>query len=197
MKLCLWLFPVSLLFTAACQDSDPAPGGWTDGLTDARPADMTPDGLFDLPPPDTRKPKCGDGFIDAGEKCDGKNLDSKTCKLLGFYTGTLGCTGKCIWDTAACTDCGNGKIDPGEQCDKSDLSGKTCKGFGYFKGTLKCNTKCVFDLKGCSNCGNGVVDKNEQCDGKNLAGKTCKLLGFGTGVLKCGATCFYDISGCK
>lgn len=48
---------------------------------------------------------CGNGTIEAGEQCDGINLNGGTCETLGFDDGTLGCDSNCDFDT---TDCSNG-----------------------------------------------------------------------------------------
>jgi hypothetical protein len=44
---------------------------------------------------------CGNGIIEFGEDCDGSNLNSKTCILLGYDSGTLSCN-NCDFDTSAC-----------------------------------------------------------------------------------------------
>lgn len=46
---------------------------------------------------------CGNGTIDAGEACDGSNLNGQTCATQGFAVGTLGCTSGCSLDTSACS----------------------------------------------------------------------------------------------
>ena len=47
---------------------------------------------------------CGDDLIQAahGEQCDAANLDGATCHTRSFWTGALGCTGACAFDTADC-----------------------------------------------------------------------------------------------
>lgn len=48
-------------------------------------------------------PACGDGVIDVvGEDCDGSDLGGRSCTLLGFLGGTLGCTAGCRYETSAC-----------------------------------------------------------------------------------------------
>ena len=47
---------------------------------------------------------CGNGVIDAGEQCDGADLNSFDCSSLGYAGGTLGCDPMmCIFDTSMCT----------------------------------------------------------------------------------------------
>ncbi len=51
---------------------------------------------------DTTEALCGDGFIDAGEQCDGSNLGGQTCTDLGYTQGTLACTTSCTYDESGC-----------------------------------------------------------------------------------------------
>jgi len=46
------------------------------------------------PPADLPPPKCGNGKIEPGEQCDGKDLGGKTCKSYGYNAGSLQCA-KC------------------------------------------------------------------------------------------------------
>ncbi|MBS3085672.1 hypothetical protein J4225_03225 [Candidatus Pacearchaeota archaeon] len=47
---------------------------------------------------------CGNRVIDSGEECDGINLNSKTCQVVGNYTGgSLSCTSSCRFDKTLCT----------------------------------------------------------------------------------------------
>ena len=51
---------------------------------------------------------CGNGAINAGEECDGNNLNQKTCSDFGYNRGTLRCTtpdnvgNGCKFDTSLC-----------------------------------------------------------------------------------------------
>lgn len=46
---------------------------------------------------------CGDGAIDAGEQCDGNNLQGFNCSSLGLGSGTLACDPvTCTFDTSMC-----------------------------------------------------------------------------------------------
>jgi hypothetical protein len=42
--------------------------------------------------------------VDAGEDCDGNNLDGETCITQGFDEGNLACTGNCTFDTSDCSN---------------------------------------------------------------------------------------------
>jgi hypothetical protein len=63
------------------------------------------------PPPETTGPattgptgNCGNGVIDAGEQCDGNDLQGFDCASLGLNGGTLACDGMmCTFDTSMCS----------------------------------------------------------------------------------------------
>lgn len=196
------LAALALVLSLACADEDKPPTTFFDGRVDLSGA--TPDTGWldsaptDLPLPDTREHMCGDNMAEGGEKCDGTDLDGKTCQKLGYFKGTLACTKKvCTFDVTRCSNCGNSKLDKDEHCDGVHHDGWTCQKLGYFKGTLSCTKVCLFDVAKCSNCGNGKLDKWEQCDGKEFGGKTCKSYGFTSGALACSGTCVISQAGCK
>ena len=95
---------------------------------------------------------CGNSLIDAGEQCDGTNLNAKSCASFGFPVGTLTCTSDCNLDTRRCTTCGNGEVNKGEQCDGANLGGKTCQSLnrGFSAGTLSCTPSCLYNTARCS-----------------------------------------------
>ncbi len=111
--------------------------------------------LFDTSGCTGKAPYCGDEVKDAGEECDGNNLNEKTCIDKGFTGGTLSCSSGCTFDTDACTGpkslpCGNGIIEGDEECDGTALGGNTCLNLGLSGGgTLSCNDVCKFDTKNC------------------------------------------------
>jgi hypothetical protein len=45
---------------------------------------------------------CGNSIIDAGEQCDGANLNNENCRLREFDGGTLSCSANCQFDTSEC-----------------------------------------------------------------------------------------------
>ena len=155
--------------------------------------------LADLSQAEMYVTKCPNNVLDPGEQCDGTKLNNKTCTDHGFYSGTLACTNKCVFDTSGCTNCGNDKVDTGEKCDGKDLNNQTCVTLKFDAGTLACAKGCTFDTSGCKmyKCGDGVIQPGEACDGVKLGGKTCISTGFEGGVLACAKDCkVLDTSGC-
>ncbi|MFN2378238.1 MAG: M12 family metallo-peptidase [Candidatus Binatia bacterium] len=114
---------------------------------------------------------CGNGVLDAGEQCDGINLNGGTCTNRGFAGGTLSCSSNCTFNTAQCTNCGNNVINAGEFCDGTALGGGTCTQQGCTGGgTLACNSTCsAYNKSGCLGCpacnGNNICDAGEDCNG--------------------------------
>jgi len=110
---------------------------------------------------------CGNGAIDAGEQCDGANLNGKTCADYGETYGTLSCTALCqispnCWTPGGgyTPSCGNSIFDPAEQCDDGNLT----SGDG-------CNSVCRVEYAAC---GNGIKEIGEECDdGNNHLGDGC------------------------
>ena len=53
--------------------------------------------------PGTGGGMCGNGAIDAGEQCDGADLQGFDCASLGLNSGTLACDARmCTFDTSMC-----------------------------------------------------------------------------------------------
>jgi len=60
-------------------------------------------------PPGTRT--CGNGRIDTGEQCDGRNLNGQTCATVTMGAkprGSLSCSKSCTFNTKRCTGSGAG-----------------------------------------------------------------------------------------
>jgi hypothetical protein len=149
---------------------------------------------------------CGNGRVDPGEACDGKDLGGKTCgNVQPAYpnaVGKLGCTPTCRLDARQCatgavsdmpTTCGNDILERNEACDGQALSVTRCDEQGWeATAPLRCNERCEMDSTGCMNpdslqrCGNGVVEPQygEECEGAAL-GPSCTERGFWTGQLLC------------
>ena len=51
-------------------------------------------------------PGCGNGTIEAGEDCDGRDLGLASCASEGFGRGTLACAPDCTFDTSNCIPSG-------------------------------------------------------------------------------------------
>ncbi len=138
--------------------------------------------------------RCGDGFVDPGEECDGE-VGTHTCASLGHYdhTGILRCGSDCKFDRSECGGrCGDGIVQEEHQefCDGNNLHGSSCQLLGFTGGTLACSVACEYDTSGCTGrCGNGVLDDGEVCDGVQHDGVTCQNLGFYGGQLACATDC--------
>jgi len=54
-------------------------------------------------------PYCGDGIVNLpDEKCDGKDLNRKSCDALSYSGGNLACNNQCEFEVSSCYVCGNG-----------------------------------------------------------------------------------------
>jgi len=127
-------------------------------------------------------PVCGNNIIEGDEKCDGSDLDGKTCaELLGAgYTGNPACykpgtPNECNYDTSGC-------VAP---C--SD----TCESLGYECGTQKICGKNVV----CGNYNGGCqagysCQANGKCTKNPCVPETCASLGRNCGTVSdgCGGT---------
>lgn len=144
-------------------------------------------------------PVCGNGVVEAGEPCDGSDLNGATCTSIdgGFTHGELACSA-CTLDTSGCYVCGDGVVDPGEACDGQSFGGATCSSeTGLPEGSLTCTAACEIDSTGCGLCGNGTLEGPEECDGNDLGTATClTAAGHQEGALACGAGCLFDAAGC-
>ena len=142
-------------------------------------------------------PLCGNGFVEAGEECDGADLPREP------PCSTAICTAQCVVDASSCEpSCGDGLVEGEELCDGAQLAGATCQELvpGSPGGVLACAVDCTYDVSQCtipSNCGNGVIDVGEACDGMNFGGLTCESLGFAGGALACNASCNIVANGCS
>lgn len=156
---------------------------------------------------------CGDGFVSAGEECDGTaRAPDETCQSHGYYDGTPGCTTSCELDVSTCVGtCGDGVKDAAEDCDGDDLGGKDCTDGGrYSPEGLTCSSSCRFRFDTCTGgrCGDGVVQRGaaEACDPAAPLGAdedTCDDAQFGyytdpaaPVAVTCNALCQYDVSAC-
>ncbi|MBV8760256.1 MAG: hypothetical protein JO257_23395 [Deltaproteobacteria bacterium] len=99
---------------------------------------------------------CGDGYISAGEDCDGANLGSADCKQFGFYgSDGLQCSSSCTFDVSVCRQkneyCGDDIVNGPELCDGPEV--RTCVALGFDAGTASCDRQCSFTITDCSRFG--------------------------------------------
>lgn len=75
---------------------------------------------------------CGDGVMDedAGEACDGQDLDGEDCESEGFAGGALACAADCTFDHSGCVaEC----VEEGDPCDgPEDCCNAGCGAGGSF-----------------------------------------------------------------
>ena len=111
---------------------------------------------------------CGNGRIDAGEQCDGDDLNGGTCPGPGAPT----CRFDCTLDTSTCQTCGNGELDVDEECDPGPHPGSfagqipctnlvspagVSRRYGSGVAT-QCTSGCLWDRSNCSYCMNDQLD---------------------------------------
>lgn len=149
---------------------------------------------------------CGNNKKQSGEKCDGDDLNDKTCEELGYGPGQLACKLSCDdFDRSRCgasPDCNNNTREGVEVCDGTDLDDETCESIGLGAGMLACLSNCGdFDTSSCGpppDCGDNEINgEAELCDGDDFGNLTCERLGYDGGDLRCLNDCQYiDQSGC-
>jgi cysteine-rich repeat protein len=115
---------------------------------------------------------CGDGVLDAGERCDDGNRNDNDA-----------CTNRCLANV-----CGDGVMNVGaEECDYESENGQGCTGAEYGSTCGACTNQCRMTASSGGFCGNAQLDGSEQCDGTDFgrasgvqtsAALTCTGLGF-------------------
>jgi hypothetical protein len=104
---------------------------------------------------------CGNNVREGFERCDGTDMGSYTCEIMGYQSGTATCTNECLPNTVACIPydyqltsngpvCGNGVMETGEFCDGNDFAETDCSTFGWGEGELLCTRNCEIDRINCS-----------------------------------------------
>lgn len=96
-----------------------------DGILDVHTGEECDDGnhIDDDECPNSCTLSCGNGTADAGEECDGADLNGETCTSQGFDSGQLECDNDCTFDLSACTvECGNGTVHSSEGCDDDNTT---------------------------------------------------------------------------
>lgn len=100
---------------------------------------------------------CGNGLIEAGEVCDGAELDGSTCESLGYTGGTLACVFDCQgYDTAACT---GRELPVGWSCPDS-----------YYDDGVICDCGCGAHDADCDDSGRDVFGcaDGQSCNGSGV-----------------------------
>src|SRR5206468_1103911 len=111
---------------------------------------------------------CGNGHIDAGEQCDGTDINGATCPDGSAGGALVRCTPECTLDFSLCPPpttttstattptttptqppCGNGHIDAGEACDGTDIDGATCPDGSRGGAFVRCTPECTLDFSLC------------------------------------------------
>ena len=122
--------------------TDTGGSGDADVIEDSSGSGDTTDTTADTTDPGP--PRCGDGLVRPGERCDDGNTDnSDGCNSACFVEPNFGCVGEPSICTA--TDlapvCGNSVMEAGEVCD----DGNTSSGDGC---TVRCNLEAGFACSG-------------------------------------------------
>jgi hypothetical protein len=94
--------------------------------------------------------------IDAGEECDGNNLNGQSCMTLGFEAGQLACGNDCQLDTDdCCAGLGGSCNVDGDCCGNVSCADQQPMGGGEVC-CLPFGSQCSDDSECCSNsCNNG------------------------------------------
>lgn len=154
----------------------------------------------------TTGPVCGDGVIDAGEVCDGADLDGATCMSLGFLQGQLACDATCQLDTSGCMgmpECAVALMPPGgpmcppECTGGCDMNTNTCRvncdGNVCDNATITCpaNWACEVSCNGTTACEDATIHCPAQyaCDILCIGTAPCRPATFNCGDGPCNITC--------
>ncbi|MDH5671805.1 MAG: hypothetical protein OEZ06_06620 [Myxococcales bacterium] len=87
---------------------------------------------------------CGNGSVDEGEQCDGRDLGGMGCAELGFAGGALGCGSTCAFDTSSCW----ADVDVDPRCFDAAVGGGVSDGCAEAicdcnsEATSKCDDEC-------------------------------------------------------
>ncbi len=93
---------------------------------------------------------CGNNEKEAGEVCDGTDLDEQSCITKGFDRGSLRCNVDCLtFNMTSCENdpspsvCGNDIIEGNELCDGTAEIAEDCEYLDYGAGELGCAINCL------------------------------------------------------
>ncbi len=98
---------------------------------------------------------CGNGSIDPSEVCDGANIGSSTCEVLGSHAwysgGSPACNATCSgFETGSCAYCGDNQINGPvgvEYCDGTDFGEISCED-ACGAPNYSCELICLSDCSG-------------------------------------------------
>ncbi|MDA3864587.1 MAG: hypothetical protein PF689_12040 [Deltaproteobacteria bacterium] len=129
------------------------------------------------------QPNCGNDVVDAGEQCDGGDLQGITCFSFGFNGGYLNCNDNCKFDTSSCL---------GNCPETCIINTKKCEGDILYlcEETINCNQwvevenchesdkQCIEDNFGNAMCmreceGSCMEEGAVACSDDNKYVKTC------------------------
>lgn len=152
------------------------------------------------------EPVCGNNTQEAGEVCDGTDLNGQDCASQApGSSGTLACDADCLgFDTSGCVGgeiCGNNIVEGNEECDDGcDVITGACSSADDGDG---CDQNCRLEAPGCDGgAPNDTIDSlgggdKEPCDSDEFdVFSTCEQIGFGSGTLGCNDDCGFDTSLC-
>src|SRR5690606_37753446 len=176
LRLGLSLSALALLFVAACAPTAPGPGLDGDGVGSGGGGSQPDggggggegdgDGDWDIKPPTTVSPNCGNGVLDGDEQCDDGNEDSldgcnNACQQSpDFDCPTAGQL--CVSNVA----CGDGRQHNTEACDE----GAESDGVGCAADCLSVDVgwQCRVPGRACIPfCGDSLLTAGENCDDGN------------------------------
>ncbi|MBU1244507.1 hypothetical protein KJ612_15005 [Myxococcota bacterium] len=134
-------------------------------------------------------PRCGNGVVENGEDCDGRQFaetQKTNCISYGYNQTPVGCGADCRIDLAPCIaagKCGDGVFNEGfEECESLFSGQLDCPGPRYNGGQYLCSNYCGIDLSPCRFCGDGIVSPE---DGElvDVDYQTCTGAGYFGGVM--------------